>query len=356
MKLPQLFSRKKKALIGIDISSSAIKMIELSKDDDSYRVESYAVAGLTPNSVVEKAIADVNAVGDAIEVAWKRSGSKTRDVAVALPGGSVHTKKFKASADLSEEELEAQVEIELDQQVPYDIEEVNLDFEIIGPVEDEPNTNEIMVVAARTEEVDTRSDAVVLSGLEPKIVDVEAYALENSVKLLAGQLPNKGIAQVIAVFDIGATMTTLCVVKDLKSIYYRESIFGGKQLTEEIQRRFGLSYEEAGMAKKQGGLPETYVPEVLEPFMESMTQEINRSLNFFYAGTSHNSVDHIVLAGGSAAIANIDKMVEEKLSVSTMIANPFSEMSLSSNIKAQVLSNDAPSLMIACGLAMRGVD
>ena len=180
--------------------------------------------------------------------------------------------------------------------------------------------------------------------------------MENAFSLLSSQLPNGGNDRTIAVVDIGATMTTLSVLHDNHIIYTREQVFGGKQLTEEIQRRYGLSYEEAGMAKRQGGLPDNYIPEVLEPFKEAMAQQVSRSLQFFFSSSQYNSVDHIVLAGGSASIAGVDDLIETKIGTETSIANPFADMRLSSRVKAQTLSNDAPALMIACGLALRSFD
>jgi len=196
---------------------------------------------------------------------------------------------------------------------------------------------------------------VELGGLQCRIVDVEAFALENAFGLLARDMPSAGIGEVIALVDIGATMTTLSVLADLKIIYAREQVFGGKQLTEEIQRRYGLTYEEAGLAKRQGGLPDIYGPEVLEPFKESMAQQVNRALQFFYSSSQYTQVDLIVMAGGCASIEGSEEVIAEKTGTQVMIANPFANMSLSSKVRAQVLSNDAPSLMIACGLAMRSV-
>jgi type IV pilus assembly protein PilM len=187
-------------------------------------------------------------------------------------------------------------------------------------------------------------------------VDVEAYAMENVFQMLAPTMPDQGIDQTIAIVDVGATMTTLNVLHDLKTIYTREQVFGGKQLTEEIQRRYGLSYEEAGMAKRQGGLPDNYVPEVLEPFKEAMTQQVSRSLQFFFSSSQYGNVDHIILAGGSAMLPGIDEMIANKLGVHTSVANPFTNMTIASRVKAQSLSNDASSLVIACGLAMRTFD
>ncbi len=356
MGLGDLFKQKQPVVLGLDISSTAIKLLELGQSGDRLRVESYAVEPLPANSVIEKNIADVEAVGEAIKRAVKRSASRTKLAAVAVAGSAVITKIIAMPASLSEDEMEQQIELEADQYIPYPLEEVNLDFEVIGPSENDPERIDVLLAASRSENVDIRVAAIELAGLKSKIVDVEAYAMENAFSLLIPQLPEQGIDQTIAVIDIGATMTTLNVMHDRKTIYTREQVFGGKQLTEEIQRRYGLSYEEAGMAKRQGGLPDNYVPEVLEPFKDAMTQQVSRSLQFFYGSSQYNNVDHIVLAGGSAMIPGIDEMIANKLGVHTSVANPFTNMTLASRVKAQSLSNDAPALMIAAGLAMRSFD
>lgn len=356
MGLGDLFTKKQPVVLGLDISSTAIKLLELSKSGDRLRVESYAVEPLPANSVIEKNIADVEAVGAAIKRAVKRSASRTKLAAVAVAGSAVITKIIAMPASLTEDEMEQQIELEADQYIPYPLEEVNLDFEIIGPSENDPERIDVLLAASRSENVDIRIAAIELAGLKAKIVDVEAYAIENAFSLLIPQLPEQGIDQTIAIIDIGATMTTLNVMHDRKTIYTREQVFGGKQLTEEIQRRYGLSYEEAGMAKRQGGLPDNYVPEVLEPFKDAMTQQVSRSLQFFYGSSQYNNVDHIILAGGSAMIPGIDEMIANKLGVHTSVANPFTNMTLASRVKAQSLSNDAPALMIAAGLAMRSFD
>jgi len=352
----QLFRTKAQNMLGVDISSSAIKLLELSRSGKKYKVEAYTVAPLPPNSVAEKNISDVEAVGEAIRVALKRSGTRLRDAALAVAGSAVITKIVQMPADLSEDDLETQIMVEADQYIPYSLEEVNLDFEVQGPDESNPDNMNVLLVASRSENVDVRVVATDLGGLTAKVVDVEAYAIENAFSLIAPQLPNAAKDMVVAVFDIGATMTTLNVLNDLKTIYTREAVFGGKQLTEEIQRRYGLSFEEAGMAKKQGGLPDNYIPEVLEPFKEAMVQQISRSLQFFFSSSQFSTVDHIVLAGGNASIEGIDQLIEQRQGISTSIANPFAEMSHSSKVKAQVLDNDASSLMIACGLALRSFD
>ena len=353
MQIAQLFTRKKPPVVGLDISSSAVKLLELSRNGNRYRVESYAVEPLPPNSVVEKNITDVEAVGEAVRRAMKRSGAHTRNAAVAVAGSSVITKVIPMPNNLSDDELHSQIEMEADQYVPYPLEEVSLDFEVLGQSDNNPDTVDVLLAACRTETIDMRTAAVENGGLDIK---VEAYATENAFQLLLDQVPDHGSDKTVAVIDVGSTMTTLNVVHDSKLIYTRDQVFGGKQLTEEIMRRYGLSFEEAGMAKRQGGLPENYEPEVLEPFKEAMCQQVSRSLQFFFGSSQYNSVEQIILAGGSASVPGITDLLQERLGVETLVANPFASMSLSSRVKPQSLSNDAPALLIACGLALRSFD
>lgn len=354
--LSGLFKKRKPPVLGIDISSSAVKLLELSEQPTGYRVENYAVEALPPDSVVEKNINNVEAVGEAIRRAMKRSGARAKHAAVAVSGSAVITKVISMPASLSDDEMEVQIQLEADQYIPYPLEEVNMDFEVLGPSEKNPNMVDVLLAASRSENVEMRIAALELAGVTPRIVDVEAYAMENSFALLGSQLPDNYEDMIIAVADIGSTMTTLNVLHNSQIIYTREQVFGGKQLTEEIQRRYGLTYEEAGMAKRQGGLPDNYIPEVLQPFKDAMIQQVSRSLQFFFSSSHYNSVDYVLLAGGCGSIPGVDEMLESHLGTPSAIANPFANMSLASRVKAQALSNDAPSLMIACGLAMRSFD
>jgi type IV pilus assembly protein PilM len=350
-----LFASKKPPLVGVDVSSTAVKLLQLSQSGGRYRVEHYAVEPLPPNAVVEKNIVEVEAVGEAIKRAVNRSQSRIKHAAAAVAGSAVITKTIPMQANLSEDEMEDQVQVEASQYIPYPIDEVSLDFELLGPVRDNPEMVQVLLAASRTENVDVRVAALDLGGLIAKVVDVEAFAMENAFKLIADQLSVPKDA-LVALVDVGATMTTLNVLRNQRSVYTREQVFGGKQLTDEVMRRYGLSYEEAGLAKRQGGLPESYEVEVLEPFKEAMVQQVSRLLQFFYAGSEFNRVDQIVLAGGCASIPGIAEMVEEQLGVLTMVANPLANMSLSNRVQAQALAQDAPALMIACGLALRSFD
>lgn len=218
-----------------------------------------------------------------------------------------------------------------------------------------PDMVQVLLAASRSENVELRQSALELGGLVAKVMDVEAFAVENAFALVASELPVAADA-VVALVDIGATMTTLSVLRSGRSLYSREQVFGGKQLTDEVMRRYGLTYEEAGLAKRQGGLPESYEVEVLEPFKEATVQQISRLLQFFYAGSEFNRVDCIVLAGGCAALSRLPEMVEEQLGVTTVVANPLAQMTLGPKVQAHALALDAPALMIATGLALRSFD
>ncbi|MCL7420414.1 MAG: pilus assembly protein PilM [Methylobacter sp.] len=350
------FNQKQNAVLGIDISTAAVKLLELSRVGARYRVENYAVASLPQDAVIDKNIANVDVISDAIKVALKLSGSKLKQASVAVAGSAVMTKIITMPASLTSDEMEEQIMVEADQYIPYSLDEVNLDFEVQGENENNPEMVDVLLAASRKENVDDRVEALAKAGLKAKVVDVEAFAMENAFTLLADQLPDSIEGQTIAIADMGATMATLNVLHDCRTVYTREQGFGGRQLTEEIQRRYGLSYEEAGLAKKHGGLPDNYTTDVLDPFKRAMVQQIARSLQFFVSSSANRGIDSIILAGGCASIPGVEKLVEQSLGVPTYIANPFINMALSNRVKPQALSNDAPAMMIACGLALRSFD
>lgn len=354
--LGSLFGNNRKTpVLGMDISSSSVKLLELSRSGDQYRVESYAVASLPPNSVVEKNIAELEGVAESVGQAITRSRTKLKSAAVAVAGSAVITKLIDMPGDLTDDQMEDQITLEADQYIPYPLDEVAIDFEVQGVSEKNPEQVEVLLAACRRENVDLRVDALEMADLATKVVDVEAYAMERAFNLIKPHLDCDD-ESAVAIVDIGSTMTTLSVLVDGKTVYTREQLFGGRQLTEEIQRRYGLSLEEAGLAKKQGGLPDDYETEILEPFKDAVVQQVTRSLQFFFSSSHYNDVDYIVLAGGVASMAGLSALVQEKLGTPTAVANPFADMSVASKVDAAALSNDAPSLMIACGLAMRSFD
>jgi len=355
MGILSFLEKKAKPVIGLDISSTSVKLLELSRSGDRYRVESYTVKALPPNAVVEKNIADPVAVAEVVRSMVKQSKTKLKHAAVAVAGSAVITKMIDMPADLNDDAMEGQIAAEADQYIPFPLEEVALDFEVQGISPRNPDQVEVLLAACRRENVEVRQQVLADSDLIAEKVDIEAYCMERAFELIAEQLEDQE-GQVVAIIDIGATMTTLSVLVDGKTVYTREQLFGGRQLTEEIQRRYGLSREEAGLAKKQGGLPDDYEMEVLTPFKDAVVQQVTRSLQFFFSASQYNDVDYIILAGGVASLEGLVGLIEEKLGTQTVVANPFARMSVSSRVNAVSLANDAPALMIVTGLAMRSFD
>jgi len=342
-------------MLGLDISSSAVKVIELSKSADGYKVEAYGVMPLPANTVIEKNIADIEVLADTIKQVVTRSGTKLSDTVVAVSDSSVITKEIELPAGLTDLHMEMQIEVEADQYIPYPMEEVAFDFDILGPVETNSNLVRVLLAACRQENVDHRRQALNIAGLSPKVVDIEGFAIERAYQLMEEQVDQVG-DQVVAIADIGATMFTFTVLVGGKTIYSREQLFGGKQLTEEIQRRYGLSFEEASEAKRNGGLPEDYKIEVLGPFKESLIQHITRSLQFFYSSSQYNHIDQLFLAGGVSALDGLVDEVEQTLGLPVAIANLLANMQVNKLISASSLANDGPAMMLAVGLALRSFD
>ncbi len=355
--LEKLFKPKTPALIGVDISSSSIKMVEIAEAGKGmYRVEHYAIEPLPRDSIVDGNINNLDAVSDALKRCHKRLGSSLKNLAMALPNAAVISKKILVPAGQREEDLELQVETEANQYIPFSLDEVNLDFQVVGPAANSPEDVEVMIAASRKDKIEDRVAVAEAAGLKAAVMDVDIFASQAAFELIESQFPDKGKDQNIAIVDVGATIMNVNILRNGQSIYMREQPFGGSQLTQEIQNKFGLTPEEAEAAKRAGGLPDNYESEVLQPFMDMLALEIARALQFFFTSTQFNQVHHIMLSGGSAAIPGIDEAVAKRTQVSATVANPFANMALSSKIRPKSLTQDAPSLMVACGLAMRRFD
>jgi type IV pilus assembly protein PilM len=352
-----LLRRQKQPLIGLDITTSSIKLIELVAAGKGFRVESYAAEPTPMNAINEKVIVDSDAVGEAISRAVKRSGTRNRSVAIAISGDAAITKIIQMPANLTESEMEGQVEMQADQYIPFPMEEVSFDYEIVGPSAKDPGALDVLLVATRTENVDQRVAAVQSAGLVARLVDVEAFALEKACQLMTHQMPDGGQDRRVAVVDFGASTTTFSVLQDLRVVYTRDFAFGGQQLTEEIMRTYGLSLEDAGRAKKEGGLPGNYGPDVLDAFIDDMTQQVSRSLQFFLAsGSGRAQPDQILVCGGCANIPGVADVIASRVGIPTEIGDPLGQMKIGSRPKSFNVKRDSTALLIACGLALRSFD
>jgi type IV pilus assembly protein PilM len=322
-----------------------------------YTVDAYAAEPTPQNSMNEKAIVDADAVGEAIARAVRRAGVRTKDVAVAISGDAAITKVIQMPRNLNDTDLEAQVEMQADQYIPFPMEEVAYDFEVLGTSEKDPDSIDVLLVASRSENVEQRRAAVAAAGLSTRIVDVEAFALENACRLMTHQMPDGGVDRAVAVVDFGASTTTFSVLRNLKVMYTRDFAFGGQQLTEEIMRTYGLSLEEAGRAKKEGGLPANYQADVLDPFIDDMTQQISRSLQFYLAsGSGREQPEKVLICGGCANIPGVAEVVQSRIGIEAVRGDPLGQMKISSRARSQTVQRDAVSLLTACGLALRSFE
>ena len=353
-----LFSLKPDPVIGIDISSTAIKLLELSRAGKGYKVESYDMEPLPEKAVEDKNIVEIEFVGEAIGRAVKRANPRTQYAAVAVAGPTVITKVITMDGGMSDNDMREQIEADPVTYLGQNVEEddVSFDFQVIGPNEKEPERVDILLAACRGETLEARKTVLELANLKPKVVDIEKYALENAFVMVARNDPEINEGETIALIEVGATTTTMNVLGDHKIVYAREEMFGGKQLTEQIQARYDLSYEEANLAKRNGGLPDDYETDILEPFKMEMATEISRMVQYYYSSSSYGKLSHILIAGGCATIPGIIEHINNKVGGHVSIVNPFAGMSIASRVSKKALMNDAPALMIACGLALRTFD
>jgi len=341
-------------LVGIDISTSSVRLVELGETGkDGLRLERYAAEPLPRGAVVDGNIENMDQVVEAVRRVWKKSGTRAKLVALGMPPASVITKKIILPAGMSEDQLEVQVESEASQYIPFALDEVSLDFDVIGPVANSPDDIEVMLAASRREKVEDRVAIAEASGLKASVMDIESYAARSALDRVMALQPDAGAGQVVALFQIGAQVTHISVMLDGLTIYEREQPFGGNSLTQDIVRSFGLAYDEAESKKKSGDLPENYGPELLNPFLESAALEVTRAIQFFYTSTPYTRVDQIYLAGGCALIPGLLDIIASRTKINTAVISPFKGMQLGPGVRESQLRADAPAYLVACGLALR---
>jgi type IV pilus assembly protein PilM len=351
---PSFLSDRSRPLMGVDIGSSAIKLVELSKSGDTYQLEHYAIEPLPREAIVDGAINDLDAVSASLARVWNRLGTHTRNVCMALPASAVITRRILLPAGLDEEVMELQIEAEASQYIPFAMDEVNLDFQVLGPAPGNAEEIVVFLAASRKANIEDRVAAAQSAGLKATIIDVESFAEQVAFNLISASPGSEG--SLTALVDMGAHATNVSVFKDGESVYSRDQQIGGELLSRQIQTLFELSPEEAEIAKRKGGLPENYITEVLEPFRENVAMEVMRALQFFYSSSPYGDIGQLILAGGSASVEGLAAAIGKQTGIATELANPFARMSLSKRINQRQLQVDAPSLLVACGLALRRFD
>jgi type IV pilus assembly protein PilM len=341
-------------MLGLDISSSSVKLVELGQDKAGNLVlERCAIEPLERGWIVDGNIEKFDEVADAVRRLVKKSGTKTRNVAMALPPSAVITKKIMLPGGLTDQELELQVETEANQYIPFPLDEVSLDFCVVGPSATSSGDIEVLIAASRREKVQDIQGLAEAAGLKPVIVDVESYASRLATGRLIENLPNKGVGSIVALFEVGALTTSMQVIRNDEVLYDRDQAFGGAQLTQLIVRQYGFSQEEAESKKRSGELPEDYESSVLRPFVDSMVQEIGRALQFFFTSTPHNKVDYVMVAGGSSALPGLTAAVTQHTTFPCSLVNPFDGMEIGNDVRLKKMTREAPSYLTSCGLALR---
>ena len=352
--LGSLFGHTSPPLVGLDISTSGVRLVELGlAGKDGYRLERYASEPLPRGAVVDGNIENMEQVSDAVRRVWKKSGTRVKLVALGMPPASVITKKIILPDGLTEDQLEVQVESEASQYIPFALDEVSLDFDVLGVAENSPQDLEVMLAASRREKVEDRVAIAEAAGLKAEVMDVESYAARAALHRVTQSLPKGGADQIVALFQIGAQVTHISVLLDGETIYEREQPFGGNQLTQDIVRNYGMAFDEAEAKEKAGDLPENYQSDLLNPFLENAALEVTRAIQFFYTSTPYTRVDQLFLAGGCAMIPGLLDVVANRTKISTSVLSPFKGMQLGPTIREQALRIEAPAYLVACGLAMR---
>ncbi|MGD0465592.1 MAG: type IV pilus assembly protein PilM [Gammaproteobacteria bacterium] len=341
-------------IIGIDLGSSAVKVMELTKKNDRYCIQNFAVEYLQVGNIIEKNIRNKEAVTKALTKALAKSKISSNLGCICIPSSAVISKIIQLELGISDKEISNEIALEADRYIPYELDEVNLDFEVLGPSKTGNNLMDVLLVASKKENINTRLSILEDAGINTKIVDVESLSLERVFsKLVVRDLPEQGVNKVIALLDVGATSTSLNIFDDLRSVYTKDQAFGGQQLLDEIQKRYGLTLQEAILARKYGDLPEDYNVDVLEPFRVKIAQQIVRSCQLFLSSSEYKKIDYIVLTGGTSNLAGIDDLVRELLQIKVFIANPFPSMAVADHIVAEELNDVSAGLLTCCGLALR---
>lgn len=352
--IESLFSRQPAPLLGMDIGASAIKLVELGQGKTGeWVLQKCAIEPLDHGWIVDGSIENFDEVLAAVKRLLKKTGTKAKNVAMALSPSAVITKKLIVPAGLSDQELEAQVEAEANQYIPFAMEEASLDFCVVGPASNSQGDVEILIAASRKEKVMDRVALAEAAGLKLTIMDVESYAGRIALSRLIQQLPNSGLDTTVALFEIGAQTTSMQVLRDDKVLYDREQPFGSSQLLKLIVRQYGLTMEEAVIKRRNADLPDDYGSVVLEPFVAGISNEIGRALQFFFSSTQHSSVDYVMLSGDAGIFGGLSKAVTTQTTFPCAVINPFESMQVDSTVREKKLRMEAPAYMTACGLAMR---
>ena len=351
-----LFSRSPKKLLGIDISSSSVKLMEVSRANVrgqwQYKVEAFASTAIPEGVIESKRINDPGVVGDAIRDVVKQSKTSAKQAATALSGSSIISRVIQLPTGLSESEMEAMVEMEADQYIPQHIDEVRYDFDVLGVNAANADSVDVLLAASRGDVVDDMMNALEVGGLVPEVVDAEPYAVEHCYQLLMHDDEPANKKSNIVIADIGARVMDVHALRDGNIVHTREYSIGGRQLTEDIQKAYDLEYDEAERQKCRGKATAGYEEMMMQPFVKRVAQELRGALQIYQAKDEGAAIDQIYLVGGCANLPGIAALLEQQLALPVKVWDPFAKMRFSKKVDVDRLREQAPALSVACGLAL----
>lgn len=351
-----MFGLDKSPILGLDIGSTGIKFLSLTKEGDKIKVLDYAIQSFEPGIVVERNIVNREKAVQAMRDAKAKMDIDTNKVSLCIGSAMSITRLIQLDSGLSDKEIGEEISMSSDRYIPYPLHEVNMDYKVIGKSLQGEDLVDIVIVATKKEIIEKLSDIILEANLAPEVINLDSYALASAFEIVAHKLPAEGKDKTIALVDIGATSTNFVVVRNGNVLYMRDQAFGSQQLIDEVQNNYGLDYDEAILAVRYEDLPKDYDTEILDPFKKAVAQQINRFCQFFYSASEYKNVDYIFITGGCTSIMGIDVEVQQKMHVKTFIADPFAEMILASHINEQEFNFDKARLMSCCGLALRNIE
>ena len=345
---------KKKDVIGLDIGCSSIKLVELKEEKNGFKLQNLVLSPLPPEAIVDGALMDSVTIIDTIRDLFNTSRTKTKDVVTSVSGHSVIVKKISLPL-MTEAELEESIQWEAERYIPFDINDVNIDFQIFGSTSENPEVMDVVLVAAKKDIINDYVSVIMESGLNPVIVDIDSFALENMLAM------NYDIEkeETIAIANVGASITNMNIIKNNISAFTRDIFKGGNQVTEEIQRQLHVDHEEAEKIKvgtKVDLTSQPIIQNVLKTACESLAVEIGNSLDFFQSTTTYEKITRIYLSGGGSKIKDFDIILQQQIGIPVEVVNPFKKIDYSGkNFDMEYLREIGPIMAVGVGLASRKV-
>ena len=334
----------------------------MTKTRNAFSVNHYAYEPLEAGAIVENQIKQVEQVGAAIRRAVKRANSREKQAAICVSANNVISRTITVQAGLDDDELESAVQSEVDQFVPYALDEVNIDFHRLGRSQraaPEAGAGEededVQVVVCRKEVVNDYATVLGEANLEPLVVDVDSFILSRIYSLVCGEPADQDEKRLRALFDFGYSNSRLIVFDDNQVVYSRELPCGGQFLLDSIQSRYDMAPKVAIQSLRKSNMPENFKTKVLKPFVKQLIQELIRALHFFYSSSTYNQVDELMITGGCVSIGNLEKIIQRRVDLPTVIMNPFEFMRIGPKIRSSNFQREIPFLTIAAGLAIRGL-